>query len=513
MRAAVKRYVIANPRLRQSWNKYNLYNLSKYSATIPRANRTFFQQKWQAKQALRSYHGEHVGEKRWTRLFSRRLMGAVEMPPEYLAAHDGSEQAAGRGSGLEPDPNNPMAHRTVTASDFSKIEQIRLAKEKQEEALAQNNRLVWPSAFVRNRQTRDRPGALLAKPIRKMTPYMHMTFAPMERRLDIAIFRAMFASSPRQARQFCIHGGVRVNGKKMRYGAYMLNPGDMFQVDPDKVMYATGKPKSKLQAAIFKKSKPAAKEEGEEADEAGEEEASAAAPAKAAQESTGSASQKSAVSDKKEWFILRRLLASAKALQTATDLSVKEKQELREFMKQARRAISRTRDVQEEDEMVQHLSTLIGRFKIRDMEVVKVESPSGTPGTAADGSDAVPAPRYEQPRVYNPFQQLPTVLQKRAEKLARENQLSLEEQKLLARILEDSSKNPVDHSKPYATPWQPRKHLAPFAFIPRYLEVNQNICAAVYLRHPVARRGMSEVPTPFPYEFSQLAFNWYLRRS
>lgn len=144
-------------------------------------------------------------------------MGAVEMPPEYLAAHNGSEQAAGRGSGLETDPNDPMARRTVTASDFSKIEQIRLAKEKQEQAMAQNNRLVWPSAMVRNRQTRDRPGALLAKPIHKMTPYMHMTFAPMERRLDIAMFRAMFASSPRQARQFCIHGGVTVNGKKVPF--------------------------------------------------------------------------------------------------------------------------------------------------------------------------------------------------------------------------------------------------------------------------------------------------------
>lgn len=47
------------------------------------------------------------------------------------------------------------------------------------------------------------------------TPYMQMTFAPLERRLDVAIFRAMFASSTRQARQFVIHGGVTVNGKKV----------------------------------------------------------------------------------------------------------------------------------------------------------------------------------------------------------------------------------------------------------------------------------------------------------
>jgi hypothetical protein len=65
---------------------------------------------------------------------------------------------------------------------------------------------------------------------------------------------------------------------------------------------------------------------------------------------------------------------------------------------------------------------------------------------------------------------------------------------------------------PYATPWRPRDYMSAFAFIPRYLEVNQNVCAAVYLRHPVARPGLAEVPTPFHIETGQLAFNWYLRR-
>jgi hypothetical protein len=46
-------------------------------------------------------------------------------------------------------------------------------------------------------------------------PYMQMTFAPLERRLDMVIFRALFASSARQARQFVVHGAVTVNGKKV----------------------------------------------------------------------------------------------------------------------------------------------------------------------------------------------------------------------------------------------------------------------------------------------------------
>lgn len=42
-----------------------------------------------------------------------------------------------------------------------------------------------------------------------------MVYAPVERRLDTAIFRALFASSTRQARQFVVHGYVKVNGKKV----------------------------------------------------------------------------------------------------------------------------------------------------------------------------------------------------------------------------------------------------------------------------------------------------------
>jgi len=80
------------------------------------------------------------------------------------------------------------------------------------------------------------------------------------------------------------------------------------------------------------------------------------------------------------------------------------------------------------------------------------------------------------------------------------------------RLKAADKENPVDATKPYATPWRPRNYMSAFAFIPRYLEVNQNICSAVYLRHPVARPGLAEVPSPFSMETSQLAFNWYLRR-
>lgn len=107
---------------------------------------------------LRAYHSEQVREGQWERMFSRRLKSVVPMNPEYLARNDGSLESAGRGSGLE------------------------------KEAAP-----VKPAAI----------------------PYMQMSFAPLERRLDTAIFRALFASSARQARQFVVHGAVRVNGKKV----------------------------------------------------------------------------------------------------------------------------------------------------------------------------------------------------------------------------------------------------------------------------------------------------------
>ena len=86
---------------------------------------------------------------------------------KMLAEKDGSEQAEGRGSGLDPPPDQK------------------------------------PRPFPR-------------------TPYLNMTYAPIERRLDTAIFRALFASSTRQARQFVVHGDVKVNGKKVLFHQKLL---------------------------------------------------------------------------------------------------------------------------------------------------------------------------------------------------------------------------------------------------------------------------------------------------
>ena len=144
--------------LRQSWHKNNLYNLSR-STPLRTSTRTLFQQKWSASSASRTYHGEPIQEKKWQRMYRAGVRSVIPMNHTYLANHDGSEQAAGRGSGQQRPQDE--AGRTSAA-----------------------------------------------------IPYLSMVFAPLERRLDTAIFRALFASSLRQARQMVIHGSVKVNGKR-----------------------------------------------------------------------------------------------------------------------------------------------------------------------------------------------------------------------------------------------------------------------------------------------------------
>ena len=196
-------------------NPVNLYNLSRLSP--PRTqDRTYFQQKWTAKSLTRAYHSEHVREKLWTRMFSRRPTSVVPMNPRNLAEHDGSEQAAGRGSGKEPLPKWLESQRIVEAiKEQEPTEKAKVEKAGKKWLGKDGQRENFVKRVVR--QTRE---ALFKQygrtPSNAQTPYMQMVYWPLERRLDTAIWRALFASSARQARQFVIHGSVKVNGQKVR---------------------------------------------------------------------------------------------------------------------------------------------------------------------------------------------------------------------------------------------------------------------------------------------------------
>lgn len=76
--------------------------------------------------------------------------------------------------------------------------------------------------------------------------------------------------------------------------------------------------------------------------------------------------------------------------------------------------------------------------------------------------------------------------------------LSFKEKKALKRGL-----TPF-HLPPYASPW---------IFLPAYLEVSYTTCSVIYVRHPTARPGYSEIPTPYDADgyVVRFAWEWYTR--
>jgi ribosomal protein S4 len=289
----------------------------------------------------------------------------------------------------------------------------------------------------------------------------------------------------------------------MVYPGYLLNPGDMFQVEPERVMFATGAPKDANERRLGRKIRRKAKESKEAAVESPEEvheEASepATAPAmtsEAGKEAAGVEEADNVDFKRKSSKVeLKYLLEKAKNVLEGKGkndgLSAKRKQELRAFTSSVRKAIGQInkKSAGSLDSTVSSLdeehSAVLSNLSI---------SSSSKPSTKPDTASATSSPSTES-------------------KSSEAEPISEKDRQALYLALKEARENPIDPTKSYATPWRPRPYMSAFAFIPRYLEVNQSICSAVYLRHPVVRPNLAEVPTPFPYETSQLAYTWYLRR-
>ncbi|KAG0697445.1 hypothetical protein DFH29DRAFT_991397 [Suillus ampliporus] len=80
---------------------------------------------------------------------------------------------------------------------------------------------------------------------------------------------------------------------------------------------------------------------------------------------------------------------------------------------------------------------------------------------------------------------------------------------------EPSDPSQLNHSakttKSSLTPFHLPQYASPFVFIPAYAEVSFPTCSAIYVRHPTARSGYSEIPTPYDAdgEVIRLAWEWY----
>lgn len=64
------------------------------------------------------------------------------------------------------------------------------------------------------------------------------------------------------------------------------------------------------------------------------------------------------------------------------------------------------------------------------------------------------------------------------------------------------------------TPFVLPPYASPFIFIPAYIEPSFATCSAVYVRHPTARPGYSEIPTPYDAdgEVVRFAWEWYAKQ-
>jgi hypothetical protein len=269
----------------------------------------------------------------------------------------------------------------------------------------------------------------------------------------------------------------------------------MFQVDPERVMFATGAPKDARERRATRRMRKKAKEAKKgavETSEGGEkvtgEEISEPTPAPASEAEEVDNIDSKRKSSKVD---LKGILQKAKSILADKDKiggpSAKRKQELRAFTATVRNAIGQInrKSAQSLESTVSSLDDELSTL-LSSLSVSKSSKPADTTTkTPSDSPSSLPQT---------------------------ESIISEEDSEALREALIEARDNPIDPTKPYATPWRPRPYMSAFAFIPRYLEVNQNICAAVYLRHPVARPGLAEVPTPFKEETNQLAFTWYLRR-
>lgn len=325
----------------------------------------------------------------------------------------------------------------------------------------------------------------------------------------------------------------------------------MFQVQIEKVLYGTGmqKPRkgnAELESTIKarksadeKAVKALGKKEGENAEVKpadGE-----AAEGEEAEADAGEAGLSAEDLAYLQTGRVRRLRKSARAILQGDlkNLSAKQKKELRLFRDYAQRFLSLPEDAKlSADELVHQLQSQIESLQSvpafrkeanpEDLMVAPDANAESMADAQAEGEQQEQQSKEltadDEAKIAKKKEFQKRVLEKGLEGLKSDKdrrwahqilateELTNEEVKRLAMVLKADAENPVDESKPYLTPWRPRPYMSAFAFVPRYLEVNPNICAAVYLRHPVARKGMAEVPTPFSYLTNQLTHNWYLGR-
>ncbi|KAK9365883.1 hypothetical protein V1509DRAFT_631742 [Lipomyces kononenkoae] len=334
---------------------------------------------------------------------------------------------------------------------------------------------------------------------REPLPIALQLYAPIERRLDMAMFRAMFASSPRQARQFISSGMVKVNGLKVKHGFYPLRPGDVFSVEPECVLTAVGREKpteefskevDRQQREDFETFKSRCRDDPGEMFER-----------KFAPISVDGPYDPDRLYSKVRAMTVENLTNKIQALSldgvSAQELIARGQEEVEQY----RDEFERDKKVEADDESISQMAT----------EFLKLDS---------EGSDPSPEAQEILKRI---VQRRVDMQQAELQDLIRlfRGAASVYDPRWYYAYLEEYCGSALpwqegpyglqDPSKPYFTPWTPRTFLAPFAIVPWHLEISYKTCHAVYLRDPITRQGHSEVISPLPLFMHENAYLFYVR--
>ncbi|CDO92027.1 unnamed protein product [Kluyveromyces dobzhanskii CBS 2104] len=390
------------------------------------------------------------------------------------------------------------------------------------------------------------------------TPILLQTYAVLEKRLDFALFRAMFASSVRQARQFILHGNVHVNGLKITSPGYPLKAGDVFNVKPEKVLQALGAKKPSLKEALKvdntqiylwnKYVLEARKNPRKFWNEKVEKLRTMDSNDPKKQEflsflenynKTMHIQMRKELDQSSNEFLLSKILSSVSRVNDAEKLAVKDF--MGEFYGDETLA-AKAFEIYREVKSSKAVETVAGK------PLAEITHEQGEFLTVATGivkpientNDALKKKfRSINHSVVDLRHVYDTVVRKHfnekmasvdsvdiqydakwAEKLPLHPKLDISElsenesaaQKAINLPWQKGVFGRQSPSKPFFTPWKPRAFLAPFAILPHHLEISFKTCHAVYLRDPVARPGQSEVITPFGLPVHERSYMYYVRR-
>ncbi|KAH3679390.1 hypothetical protein WICMUC_001010 [Wickerhamomyces mucosus] len=366
------------------------------------------------------------------------------------------------------------------------------------------------------------------------TPLPLQTYAILEKRLDFALFRSMFASSVRQARQFILQGSVFVNGINIRQPGFTLQAGDIFNVTPEKVLTALGAPKPALKQSVKVDSTQIAK---------WNQFVSRALknPKKLWEERENSKSRYEIElsQDKIKEFnkgLETKMLTEQKrfsrhaALKQIIELGITTESPILETF-----TTKFSKEVSEVALKLYQKVTSAPGFNIEDLKGLKSEELSNLVSNVLD-KDAQSKRSGEEKKLFSDIKQLVSSVQithqedlrKAADlkKLDRDaksipydskwtDSLSFHPSLKKSEILENEKSAKVklpwqqglfgrqNPSKPYFTPWKVRPFIAPFAILPSHIEVSFETCHAVYMRDPVA---LPVIASPW-FNSEKTAFN------